>query len=297
MAHALLNVSSADPIIVTVGVTQPPLFGVIPAPDGSTQDMTGVTAVFFMRPLLSRTPVINAAPAVGLIPADSQGRNVRYDLQSSDVTLEGNFMGWWGYTLPSSQLAETPEFRILISDHGPGLGTPTGVVVDGLAEFMPITFSALRRDGRFGDRFLQKHADYVKRVVMGVVVSADAEQSYDPLLVEYLSKRTAQRLIAPAKDYWARQHRTVQTQGPSEMASYPDMLKALDDLAYRLRCELVDDWRQLQFLVPGLPQLRVEPMPASSVGDGIDSGYRTPDPQRTRRPSLGGPRWDGIFFP
>lgn len=297
MAHALLNVSSADPIIVTVGVTQPPLFGVILAPDGSTQDMTGVTAVFFMRPLLSRTPVINAASAVGLIPADSQGRNVRYDLQPSDVTLEGNFMGWWGYTLPSSQLAETPEFRILISDHGPGLGTPTGVIVDGLAEFMPITFSALRRDGRFGDRFLQKHADYVKRVVMGVVVSADAEQSYDPLLVEYLSKRTAQRLIAPAKDYWARQHRTVQTQGPSEMASYPDMLKALDDLAYRLRCELVDDWRQLQFLVPGLPQLRVEPMPASSVGDGIGSGYRTPDPQRTRRPSLGGPRWDGIFFP
>jgi hypothetical protein len=260
--------------------------------------MTGATIGFYMRPLLSRTPVINGAAAVPLVPPDSFGHNVRYDWGVTDTSVEGQYAGWWGYTLPGGQLTETPEFVIIITDHGPGYGTAIGVVVDGIAQWMPTTLRALRKSPDFGDRFLQMHADYVKRIVMGSAVAADQEANYDPALVEYLSKRTAVRIIPAAKDYWGRQYRQAFTQGPSESATYPDMLKNLDDLCARLEAELPHDWLQLQRLVPGLPQNRVEPMPMSSLGDPAQNWNLpvTPDPQQAQPPRLGGPRW-GIFLP
>jgi hypothetical protein len=294
----LLNQSTRPPVVQTVGVTQPNLYGIISAPDGGTIVWNqGDTVTFFMRPLLSRVPVVSGA-ATTISPADSEGHNVLYAWQSSDVALEGEFMGWWGYVPFGGSLAETPEFRVIITDHGPGYGSPTGVVVDGLSMSIPITAERLRQAPEFGDRFLQAHADYVKRIVMGVVVSPDLEVEYDPALVEYLSKRTALRLISgPAQDYWARQYRQVSAQNPSEQATYPDMLQSLETLRRRLGREVVQDWRQLQYLVPGLPQLRVEPAPASSLGH--DHRRRRPvtrDPNQTRREETGGPRWD-LFLP
>ena len=287
-----------DPIIVTLGQTQPSLPDIITF-NGVTVDMSqpGTSVVFFMRPLLSRTPVINGASASTISPPDANGNNVYYQWQTADVAIEGRYMGWWGYELPTSTLIETPEFPIIITDHGPGFGTGTGVVVDGVAQFMPITFERLRQDNNFGDRFLQRAADYVKRIVLGTVVSPDLEALYDPALVDYLSKRTAVRLIAPAKDYWARQYRQVLTQGPSESATYPDMLMNLDNLCLRLSHELPADWRQLQFLVPGLPQLRVEPMPMSSLGDPSLPANQpvTGNPQANPPARTGGPHWNPFF--
>lgn len=300
MTQILLDTNTRPPIVQPLGITSPPLTDVILAPDGSTQNLVGTTVVFFMRPLLSRAPIIDAGMVSVIWPPNSDGNTVQYDWQTADVSNEGQFMGWWGYTLADSTLAETPEFLIIITDHGPGYGAETGVIVDALSQWMPTTITKLREDAHFGDRFLQTHADYVKRVVMGTVVSPDLEVNYDPLLVEYLAKRTALRLIAPAKDYWARQHRQVTTQGPSESASYPDMLANLDRLQQILGHELPHDWLQLQYLVPNLPQLRVEPMPMSSLGDPQAYPYArpvTPDPSRNGRPRVGGPRWDSWFVP
>lgn len=298
MSFVQLNELIRDPIVVQLGQTQPSLFDIITY-NSQTVDFSepGSTAVFFMRPILSRTPIINGASAVTLSPVDSDGHNVRYDWQADDVAIEGQYMGWWGYEFLGGSLAETPEFAIVITDHGPGYGTQTGVIVDNIAQWMPTTLNALRTDPDFGDRFLQSHADYVKRVVMGTVVTADLEYQYDPALIEYLSKKTALRLITPAKDYWARQYRQVMTQGPSESATYPDMMKALDDLHERLCRELPVDWLQLQRLLPTLPQLRVEPAPATSLGDeNAWNGRRTVDPNDTQRAKLGGPHW-GLFLP
>jgi hypothetical protein len=299
MPRVVLDTSTVDPLVVYVGVTQPSLYDTILAPDGTTENLGGATAVFFMRPLSSRTPVVDGSSATVIWPVDQDGHNVRYDWQSSDVAIAGNYSAWWGYVLPGHALAETPEFLVVVTDHGPGFGTETGVVVEEVAQWMPVTLRALREDPDFGDRFLQAHADYVKRVVMGQAVAPDLEVDYDPALVEYLSKRTALRLIAPAKDYWGRQYRQVLTQGPSESATYPDMLKNLDDLCVRLSHELVHDWLQLQRLVPGLPQNRVEPSPASSLGDPSVpwNRHRTLDPQDNDRPRVGGPRWGSIFMP
>lgn len=290
------GVSTADPIVIPLG-TQTPILDVILAPDGTTEDLSLATVSFFMRALESRSPLTLTGSTTTIWPADEDGNTVQFIPSVQDTTIEGPYMGWWGYSISSGPVLETPEFRIVITDQGPGFGTETGAVVDGLSQFMPITVSKMRQDPNFGDRWVQHHADYVKRITLGTVVPADSEMLYDPLLIDYLSKRTAMRLIAPAKDFWGRQYTSVRAQSPGESASYPDMLKNLDALAMRLKHELPQDWRQLNFLVPGLPQLHVEPRPMSSLGDpGPLNRPTTADPHRTQRPQTGGPFWGGLFF-
>lgn len=290
------GVSTADPIVIPIG-TRPPILDVILAADGTTEDLSLATVSFFMRPLESRAPLSLTGTASVIWPADEDGNTVQFVPSAQDTTIEGQYMGWWGYSISSGPVLETPEFRIVITDQGPGFGVETGAVVDALSQYMPITVSKLRADPTFGDRWIQRHADYVKRITLGTVVPPDSEVNYDPLVIDYLAKRTALRLIAPAKDFWARQYTSVRAQSPGESANYPDMLKSLDALAMRLKCELPQDWRQLNFLVPGLPQLHVEPRPMSSLGDPSPTNrHNTPDPRDVRRPRTGGPFFGGLFF-
>lgn len=292
----LLGESTQNPLIVRTGVTQPSLYYSITNTDGSPADMEGSTVSFLMRLFSSRNPVIDSA-AVPLFPPDNDGNNVRYDWQSSDVSLEGQYSGWFSYQLSgSSSPAETDEFAIVISDHGPGFGSETGAIVDTLSQWLPTTVDHLRADPQFGDRFLQRHADYVKQIVMGTVVPVDQEILYNPFLIDYLSKRTVVRLILPAKEYWARQPQSLLTSGPAEQSTYPNMLNALDALKMQLEKELASDWLQLQQIVPGLPQLTIEHAPASSFGPS--SPWNQPvsrSPQQTLPAQTGGPRWDAWF--
>lgn len=282
-----------SPIVLPVGRTSPDLRDTVIAQDGALPTPWPATSVLFsMRPLLSRTPFVNGAAGYAVNPPDVDGFNVGYAWQAADRAISGRYMAWWGYVLPGGSLEETPEFEVIISDHGPGLGTPTGVVVDGIAEYMPLTLDGLRNDERFGDRFLQKTADRAKRDVMGVAVAPDAEATYDPALIQYLSMRAAILLIAPAKEWWARQYRTATTQGPTEIASYPDMIATLTALRVTLMSDAAALWRQIRFLVPNLPQTNAMPFPTTSFGD--DSVFNqpvTPDPNITQRQITGGPWW------
>lgn len=290
------DTSTQTPIIVPTGLTEPSVYYSIIGPNGSQQNMSGASVMFLMRPLLSRVPVVSES-ATTIVPADTNGNNVVYNWSAGDTAIEGPYMGWFAYELPATAMAETPEFRIMITDHGPGFGTPTGAIVDGINQWLPTTLRALRNDPSFGDRMLQRHAEYIQMIVMGTVVAPDLEVVYNPALVDYLSKRTAVRIIPAAKDYWSRQPTAVSAQGPSENASYPNMLASLDALCMRLNHECAQDWRQLQRIVPGLPQLHVEPRPMSSLGDPSLLNQRpTPDPALTRPPELGGPWWTDWFL-
>lgn len=300
MAPTVLTTSLnlVDYLLVAQGMTDPPLLAQVTY-GGAQQDMAGVDdALFFMRPLLSREPVIDGASAYVISPPDAFNNNIGYAWASEDVAVEGQYMGWFRFTRPGDDSpSEIGEFPILVTDHGPGHGTQTGVVVDGVAQFMPTTFQALRDHPTFGDRMLQRFADRVKRQVLGVAVGVDEESAYDPLLVDYLSKATAVALITPGREYWARQHKTVTTQTPVEIAAYPDMLAALDALDRRLRCELAQDWRQLRFLVPGLPVRRVQTYPVSSLGDPsvLGNGPVTRSPQETQRLQTGHAPFRGLL--
>ena len=263
MPASVLQSTIVGAVIVRLGVTDPPLTDSIQQNGKAVTDIT--SASFFMRPLLSRTPVINGATA-NLI-TDSFGNNVSYQWASGDVTNEGEFSGWWQFIRSSSPNQQSsPEFPIIISDHGPGLRTPTGAILDGVADHMPITFAALRDEPKFGDRFLQRYATLIQIKLTGTYVQPDQEIVQYPLpQLDYFSKRVALALCTPAIDYWARQRKTVTAQSPTEISSYPDMIAALEKLRERLHRELIDDWRQLRYDAPGLTQRKVEVLPMSDL--------------------------------
>lgn len=277
------------------------LYDVLYAPDGSTADMGGdATAFMFVRPLSSRTPVVNGNAAVPLSPPDLENHNVRYDWQPADITAtgEGDFFGWWRFTPNgASEPWETMEFPILFSDHGPGLGTDTGAIVDGAAMYMPVTFDYLQKDSRFGDRRMQRLAELVKMKVLGYTMQPDQEELLPIVLLDFLSKRVALDLITPGVDFWSRQLRVATSSQTQETSSFPDMIASLKLLRASLARELVYDWRQVQLLIPGTPNRMVVPMPASSM-DG--SSYVTKNPQENPRLRTGWTGWgfDGLgVFP
>ncbi len=280
-------------IVLPVGRMSPDLRDTVAAQDGSPPSPWPATSVLFsMRPLLSRAPVVNGAAGYAVDPPDVDGFNVGYAWSVGDRAVPGEFMAWWGYVLSGGSLEETPEFPIIISDHGPGLGYPIGVVVDGMTEFLSVTVENMRHDPSFGDRFLQRVADRAKRDTMGVVVTPDAEAAYDPALVQYLSMRAAILLVPSAKEWWGRQYKTLTSQGPVEIASYPDMIATLDRVRLDLMRDAADLWRQLQFIVPNLPQRHVQATPASSLGDpGPLNQPVTPDPYMTPSPRVNGPEY------
>ena len=262
---------------------------------GRTQPMTGATVTLSVRPLESRTAVLSK-PATVISPFDAQGHNVSYTWQSSDITAlgEGDFMAWWTFTLPGAQAQDTPEFPLLVSDHGPGLGTQTGPIVDGVAAFMPVSLNALRNDARFGDKWLQQQANVVEIRTLGYTVDPNQESTLNPVVVDYLSKRLALGLTKPAIEFWSRQMRTSTSTQTSEVTSYPDMIATLKELKNELVMELKQEWRDLLLIVPGLPQRKVVPLPQSSIGGPNDPHCWEPNTRSPREmPELktGGYGW------
>lgn len=216
-----------------------------------------------MRPLTSRSAIIEEVAARGF-SSNEDGFNIAYDWREEDVQTEGQFMGWWTFILEGHR-QDTPEFPIVITDHGPGEGVQLGIIVNGVGAEMPVTFDALKRDQRFGDRFMQAKAELVKYKVLGHTMPADEEATLHPMLLDYFSKRVALELVPPGIDYWQRQHRTVTTTQTSEVASYPDAIASLEKLNTRLRCDCKDLWQELQFIVPGLPKRKIIHFPTSDL--------------------------------
>lgn len=232
---------------------------------GKALDLKGTCPFFSMRPLMSRVSTIEEEKSRGFEP-DNDGFNIAYDWQEEDVEVAGEFMGWWTFTPNESQHAEdTPEFPIIISDHGPGEGVETGAIVSYVAAEMPTTFEALKEDINFGDRFLQAKAELIKYKILGQTIPPDQEANLHPMLLDYFAKRLALELIKPGIDYWSRQHRTITTTQTSEIASYPEIVKSLEKLELILRADCKELWQEVQFAVPGLPQRKVINFPTSDL--------------------------------
>jgi hypothetical protein len=289
MPASVIESTISNAVVVRLGVTDPPLTDAISQNNRVVEDLQEV--FFYMRPLLSRTPVINGATGSVINPADQFGNNVSYQWADEDVATEGEYSGWWQFTRSSvdsggSQEA-SPEFPIIITDHGPGLRVPTGAILDGVADHMPTTFAALRDDPRFGDRYLQRYATLIQIKVMGQAVEPDNEiTQYALPLLDYFSKRVAHALCTPAIDYWGRQRKTITAQSPVEVTAYPDMIQALELLRDRLHRELIEDWRQLRYDVPGLPNRKVEVLPMSDMNWRDDRGFMHAIPPKTKDPYL-----------
>lgn len=225
---------------------------------------------FFMRSYFSRSPILDEL--TGEIIENAQGENVAVDLTEEDLSTEGEYFAWWSF-MENGEEKQTPEFPIVISDHGPGTGVETGAIVDGVSDHMPITVEALKNSSSFGERRIQKIATLIQIRVLKEYVQPDQEiTAYELPLLDYFSKRVALELCRPGIDYWARQLRTATKVGPTEITSYPDMIQALEKLRDHLVIELEENWRELSFIVPGLKQRKAVPMPASSL-----EFYETPE--------------------
>ena len=299
---ATIESSIKNPVLVQLGQIEPAFTDIITR-NGETLDPTLIDEVkFFMRPLLSRIPKINGILGEKISPVDTDGNNVKYKWLEADVSEEGEYMAWWGFNFNKfGPLEETPEFPILISDHGPGIGVKTGAIFDGIGDHMPITFDALKRSSTFGERRIQKIVTLVQLRVLKEYVQPDEEIIiYELPLLDYFSKRVSLELCTPGIDYWGRQHKTINAVSPTEMASFPDMIASLEKLRVRLVDELAENWRELQFLIPGLKQRKSVPMPGSSlefedwegsngkmIRRDVTKGYVTKDPNATQKLQTG----------
>lgn len=261
------------------------------------------SAKFYMRSYFSRTPVIEGITAEVIKNVD--GQNVAVNLTAEDLSIEGEYFAWW-WIEEESRPYETPEFPVIVSDHGPGTGVQTGAIVDGVSDHMPTTAEALKNSPSFGERRMQKIATLIQLRVLKEYVNPDQEiTSYELPLLDYFSKRVALELCTPGIDYWARQIRTETAVGPGEIISFPDMIAALEKLRDRLVIELEENWRELSFFVPGLKQRKAVPMPGSSLEfhetpeeNGtlrrrqIPLGFITKNPNDTPRLQTG---WEGNY--
>src|ERR1700722_9763963 len=290
-----------NPIVLPLGVAY--RFTDLISKGENNQAVSLEAAKFYMRSYFSRTPIIEGITAEVIKNVD--GQNVAVDLTVEDLSTEGEYFAWWWIKEAGNEY-ETPEFPVIVSDHGPGTGVQTGAIVDGVSDHMPITAEALKKSPSFGERRMQKIATLIQLRVLKEYVSPDQEiTTYELPLLDYFSKRVALELCTPGIDYWARQHRTSTTQGPVEITSFPDMIQALEKLRDRLVIELEENWRELSFFVPELKQRKAVPMPASSLefyeqpeSNGTLArreyplGFVTKDPNRTQRLETG---WRGNY--
>lgn len=221
------------------------------------------SAKFYMRSYFSRTPFIDESTAE--VIKNNSEFNVKIELSAEELATEGENFAWWSFRTEENEY-QTPEFPIIISDHGPGVGVKTGAIVDGVSNFMPITVDALKKSPAFGERRVQRIAELIQLRVLNEAVPPDEEiVKYELPLLDYFSKRVALELCTPGIDYWARQIKTATTQGPTEVTSFPDMIQSLEKLKDNLVIELEQNWRELAFFVPELKQRKAIPMPGAST--------------------------------
>jgi hypothetical protein len=195
--------------------------------------------------------------------------------------------GIWAFKWEGSgthQAADRGTFEVCPDPfENPAAFVTLGAIGTGIAEFMPMTFSSLNRSRDYGPAFIQRHVVMSQLRVFGsYVLPAQEMSSYQLPVLDYLSKRAALALTTPAIEFWARQARTTQKQGPFETVVYPDMIQALEHLRTRLEEELAADWINLTGLVPGIQSNNISMLPISSLADSLHAFPVTPDPYLTR---------------
>lgn len=247
-----------------VGVTSPSLVDHIEI-DGKRVDLTGVLqAKFRMREV---TSAITKIDANGIPHADQNLHKgeIRYDWAAGDLTPAGEYAFWWFLELADGRVLETLEQRIYVDEHSPGVGVTFGVIADRARAHLPITFDALSRDSKFGDRRIQDTVEAVKSRVFSTTVVATAEISLHRLVREYLAKLVALALIPPGMDYWQRQHSQISTgRDPVEIETFPDAIKTLGEIQDRLLAETRMDEKIV------LPLIDSPLLPSSVDGPAID---------------------------
>lgn len=156
-----------------------------------------------------------------------------------------------------------------------------GLVADAAKAHLAQTFDRLADDDHYGSAFIARAVAVVKRRVMLNPPTVGDENMLDELVIDYLGKLVALELMPAAVDYWAVQYQSESTgNDPTETASYPDRLKALE----MLENELLKQVRRDEAMI--VPLINGQRLRAASDGPSIDEDddFRVTDDPRSHPP-------------
>lgn len=277
------------PLKIGKGVTSPSFSDHI-LENGKEIDLTGATVKFQLRDTSKNTLKIDTAGTVENQTTDKGG--VRYDWTSTDLDTPGEYSAWWHVTLASSKILKTDPIILIVDDHlSSGLGVTTGEIYQRIKGHIPNTINALSRDPRYGDIKIQQKIDLSKFRLFSTSVSAQYEATtYNPLVLDFLAKKSTIEIIPSAVDFWMDSPQVVNTTGTDEVVSYPDRIDALWRIYERLSIEvekleaevLSDIPTTIRRGIPAATDTRSEDMITS---DPQDWGRQFADPlNRSRLP-------------
>lgn len=192
---------------------------------GVVTNLTGSTVRFRMRGINSAVLKVDS---VATIVSPTAG-TVRYDWASADTNTDGDYIAWWHIILSGGQVQQSPEFKVFVDAHSPGVDVVTGEIADQARQLMPETWDALSRSEKYGDRMLKTRTDYVKYKLFATIVSATIESTvYNPMILDYVAKEVALQIIPAGIDFWMNAKTSVESE--RETITYPDRLKSLEKL-------------------------------------------------------------------
>lgn len=239
--------------------------------NGVIVDLTTASTVRFqMRRINGAVDVVDSS---AVIVAPATAGTVRYDWASGDTAEEGEFLARWKVTFASGKVQQFPEFEVNIDAHAPGVNVVTGEIYNQAKQIMPVTWTALSKDDRYGDNMLMGRINYVKYKLFSTVVSPLSEATvYNPMVIDYIAKESALQIIPTGIDYWMDQRISLQTKGTTETATFPDRINALE----KLHEWLLKEVRDLRPEIDGITVRRRGNVPKVS---NDDQGVITPNPQ------------------
>lgn len=163
-----------------------------------------------------------------------------------------------------------------------------GVIAATAREQLPITWDALANDPRYGEPGLQRAVELVKFKTFGMSVEPDLEEdTYNPLIVEYVGKLVALQIIPAGADFWSSQTRTLTAKSGNETKAFNDRVADLWRLYDRLRAEVTALYADAAKSTVGtdLPGLRLRKGARIKVADpgGALDGFVTGNPQAFAR--------------
>lgn len=241
--------------------------------EGAAVDLIGMNASVKFRMRLTDSPTLKV-DADATIDQTGSGDGavnkgqVHYSWVAADLDTPGKYRAWWTITA-SGFPQDSPEFDLEVIAHDSG--TPAlGAVALGVKRFLPATFAALDGNQNFDDDSLQHHANVVKYTLFATVLEAHLEATvYDLMLLDFMSKMTALRILPAAADYWSTQASTLALTGTNESVSYPDRVKNIWDTFDKLAADVTDTWSTMDQMYGFVARKRSpSSLPALSHGSG-----------------------------
>lgn len=162
-----------------------------------------------------------------------------YQPVASDTpfTTEGIYRAWVHYV---NAKQDTDEFELLVFAHAPGEGTRTGAIWRAARALEPISWDSLRGYTDYGDVELQRIIELAKLRVLGAPTPVADEESLDPRVVDFISKKVlCENVLYAAISFWTDQTIQQTARGNTEeVVTYPDRIKAAQEAIDRYRSDL-----------------------------------------------------------